>query len=393
MQRLFIHAILLVSSVFLLNSCFRDNEPEFSYEWIDYQELQGNVTGSAVAALGNRIIVGTEDGIQYFTVGSNAQWTHSNLRGIHITALFVHPFIQNLVIATTDPNASTNTNTNPFPIYRSTDSGATWTGVQTGLKIEGSTVVPTIQSISWKLIEEAQIGRQYADMYVSVSGSGVARSRDDGVTWQLIKGSISADNTTKCHVNVMQSFYTDLYLGCEEPGNQTFVEIIDLNQDNYQTLPAANRFVTTSQLGQKAVVGLKPSYFTPGLSYGLLKGGLIAIVKNEFRWVFDYSTAGGQALNTTLTTFWINPSDLNDLVFGGYENTDNNTFSLYSTPDHGKTFKLIEPPSFMNLSSPKIMGSFETGLSAQNLMLLVSGKNAQGQTKTRVMSRNQVSSN
>jgi hypothetical protein len=393
MQRLFIHTVLLLSSIFLFNSCFRDNEPDFSYEWIDYQELQGNVTGSAVAALGNRIIVGTEDGIQYFTVGSNAQWTQSNLRGIQITALFVHPFIQNLVIATTDPNASGNTNTNPFPIYRSTDSGATWTGIQTGLKLEGSSVVPTIQSITWKLIEEAQIGRRYADMYVSVSGSGVARSRDDGVTWQLIKGSISAENSTKCHVNVMQSFYTDLYLGCELPGNQTFVEIIDLNQDNYQTLPTSNRFITTSQLGQKAVVGLKPSYFTPGLSYGLLKGGLIAIVKNEFKWVFDYSTAGGQTLNTTLTTFWINPSDLNDLVFGGYENTDNNTFSLYSTPDHGKTFKLIEPPSFMNLSSPKIMGSFETGLSAQNLMLLVSGKNAQGQTKTRVMSRNQVSSN
>jgi hypothetical protein len=393
MQRLFIHTVLLLSSIFLFNSCFRDNEPDFSYEWIDYQELQGNVTGSAVAALGNRIIVGTEDGIQYFTVGSNAQWTQSNLRGIQIKALFVHPFIQNLVIATTDPNASGNTNTNPFPIYRSTDSGATWTGIQTGLKLEGSSVVPTIQSITWKLIEEAQIGRRYADMYVSVSGSGVARSRDDGVTWQLIKGSISAENSTKCHVNVMQSFYTDLYLGCELPGNQTFVEIIDLNQDNYQTLPTSNRFITTSQLGQKAVVGLKPSYFTPGLSYGLLKGGLIAIVKNEFKWVFDYSTAGGQTLNTTLTTFWINPSDLNDLVFGGYENTDNNTFSLYSTPDHGKTFKLIEPPSFMNLSSPKIMGSFETGLSAQNLMLLVSGKNAQGQTKTRVMSRNQVSSN
>ena len=393
MQRLFIHTVLLLSSIFLFNSWFRDNEPDFSYEWIDYQELQGNVTGSAVAALGNRIIVGTEDGIQYFTVGSNAQWTQSNLRGIQITALFVHPFIQNLVIATTDPNASGNTNTNPFPIYRSTDSGATWTGIQTGLKLEGSSVVPTIQSITWKLIEEAQIGRRYADMYVSVSGSGVARSRDDGVTWQLIKGSISAENSTKCHVNVMQSFYTDLYLGCELPGNQTFVEIIDLNQDNYQTLPTSNRFITTSQLGQKAVVGLKPSYFTPGLSYGLLKGGLIAIVKNEFKWVFDYSTAGGQTLNTTLTTFWINPSDLNDLVFGGYENTDNNTFSLYSTPDHGKTFKLIEPPSFMNLSSPKIMGSFETGLSAQNLMLLVSGKNAQGQTKTRVMSRNQVSSN
>jgi hypothetical protein len=389
MRRLLPLSAILFSSIFLLSSCFGNNEPEFNYEWIDYQQLQGNVTGSAVAALGNRIIVGTENGIQYYTVGANAQWTPSNLSGIQITALFVHPFIQNLVIATADPNASSNTNNNPFPIYRSTDSGATWTGVKTGLSIEESTVLPTIQSITWKLIEEAQIGRRYADMYVSVSGSGVARSRDDGVTWQLIKGSITADNSTKCYVNVMQSFYTDLYLGCELPGNQTFVEIIDLNQDTYQTLPNANRFLTNTQVGQKSVVGLKPSYFTPGLSYGLLKGGLIAMVKNEYRWVFDYTTAGGKALNTTLTTFWINPSDLNDLVFGGYESTDNNTFSLYSTPDHGKSFKLIDPPSFMTYSNPRIVGSFETGVNAQNLMLLVTGRDAQGQIRTRVMSRNQ----
>jgi len=390
MQRYLNLSVIILFSVFLFSSCFGNNEPDFSYEWIDYQQLQGNVNGSSVAALGNRIVVGTENGIQYYTIGTNAQWTQSNLSGIQITALFVHPFIQNLVIATADPNASGNTNTNPFPIYRSIDSGATWTGVKTGLTLEGSTILPTINSITWKLIEETQIGRRYADMYVSVSGGGVARSRDDGVTWQLIKGTISSDNSTKCHVNVMQSFYTDLYLGCELPGNQTYVELIDLNQDNYQVLPAGNRFLTNSQLGQKSVVGLKPSYFTPGLSYGLLKGGLIALVKNEFRWVFDYTTAGGQALNTTVTTFWINPSDLNDLVFGGYETNDNNTFSLYGTPDHGKTFKLIDPPSFLTYTNPKITGSFETGINAQNLMLLVTGRDAQGQIRTRVISRNQV---
>ncbi len=77
-------------------------------------------------------------------------------------------------------------------------------------------------------------------------------------------------------------------------------------------------------------------------------------------------------------------------MFGGYEETENNTFSLYNSPDHGKTFSLIEPPTFLSLTNPNIMASFEAGLGGRNLMLVVAGKDAQGNTRTRIVSRNQV---
>lgn len=374
----------------IMTSCFDSKQDEFSYEWADYGLIAGNVTGTTLAAFGNRILVGSDNGLQYFDVGANVQWKNSNVTGVKITSILLHPLIQNVVIATADPNASSNTNTDAFPIYKSTDGGVTWSGITNGLVADGSDERPTVNYITWKLIDEQQIGARYADMYISLAGDAVARSKNDGNAWTVVKGSLDSNSTDHCYINVMQSFFTYLYQGCENADGTSYIERIDLNSDDVDVLPDGNRFVNQSNIDGKQVVGLRPSYFTPGLSYGMLKGGLIAIVENDWRWVYQHPSSAGQGLNTIMTAFWINPSDLNNLVFGGYEQNDNETFSLYETTDHGKSFSLIDPPSFLSLSSPKIMSSFESGLGGRNMMLLVTGKGAQGETRTRVLSRNQV---
>jgi len=382
--------LLLTLASLTVTSCFDSKKDEFNYEWVDYGIVNGNVTGMALSAFGNRIIVGSDNGLQYYDVGANAQWRNSNIAGVKITAILNHPLLANVIIATADPNASSNTNTNAFPIYKSIDGGINWSGITEGLVSEESEARPTVNYITWKLIDQTQIGARYADMYISLAGDAVARSKSDGNTWTVIKGNLNSTSASSCYVNVMQSFFTYLYYSCENVDGSSYIERIDLNSDDVATLPAGNRFVTHSNIGGKQVVGLRPSYFTPGLSYALLRGGLIAIVENDWRWVYEHPSSAGQGLNTIMTSFWINPGDLNNLVFGGYEDNDNNTFSLYNSPDHGKSFSLIEPPAFLSLTSPRIMASFEAGLGGRNMMLLVAGKDAQGNTRTRVISRNQV---
>jgi hypothetical protein len=382
--------LLLTLASFAVTSCFDSKKDDFNYEWVDYGLVNGNITGTAMSAFGNRLIVGSTNGLQYYDVGANAQWRNSNVTGVKITSILNHPLLPNVIIATADPNAQGNTNNNAFPIYKSIDGGITWTGITDGLVTEGSETRPTVNYITWKLIDQSQIGARYADMYISLAGDAVARSKTDGNSWMVIKGNLNSTSTTSCYVNVMQSFYTYLYHGCESNDGSSYVERIDLNFDDVVALPTGNRFLTQGNIGGKQVVGLRPSYYTPGLSYGLLRGGLIAIVENEWRWVYQHPSSGSQGLNTIMTSFWINPGDLNNLVFGGYEDNDNNTFSLYNTPDHGKSFSLIEPPTFMSLTSPRIMASFEAGLGGRNMLLLVAGKDEQGNTRTRVFSRNQV---
>jgi hypothetical protein len=374
----------------MVTSCFDSKKDDFSYDWVDYGLVNGNVSGTAMSAFGNRIIVGSDNGLQYYDVAANAQWRNSNVTGVKITSILNHPLLPNVVIATADPNAPSNTNPVVFPIYKTIDGGATWSGITEGLVTESSGVRPTVNNITWKLIDMSQIGSRYADIYISLAGGAVARSKNDGNTWTVIKGTLNAANTSNCYVNVMQSFYTHLYYGCENQDGSSYIERIDLNSNDVAALPNGNRFVTQSNIDGKQVIGLRPSYYTPGLSYALLRGGLIAIVENDWRWVYQHPSNAGQGLNTNMTAFWINPADLNNLVFGGYEDNDNNTFSLYNTPDHGRSFSLIEPPSFLSLTSPRIMASFEAGLGGRNMMVLVSGKDAQGNTRTRVISRNQV---
>lgn len=388
-RSILLFALVAIASL-TLTSCFDSKRDRFSYEWVDYGLVNGNVTGSAIAAFGNRIILGSDNGLQYYDVGNNAQWRNSNVTGVKITSILIHPLLQNVIIATADPNAPTNTNQNAFPIYKTIDGGVNWSGIVDGLVEQGSSDRPTVNYISWKLIDQPMISARYADMYISLAGGAVARSKTDGNSWTVIKGDINSTSNDQCYLNVMQSFFTYLYHGCENADGSTYIERIDLNSDDVPTLPAGNKFLTQTNVDGKQVVGLRASYFTPGLSYGLLRGGLIAIVENDFRWVYQHPATGGQGLNTVMTAFWINPNDLNHLVFGGYEETENNTFSLYNSPDHGKTFSLIEPPTFLSLTNPNIMASFEAGLGGRNLMLVVAGKDAQGNTRTRIVSRNQV---
>lgn len=382
--------LLLTLASLMVTSCFDSKKDDFTYDWVDYGLVNGNVSGTAMSAFGNRIIVGSDNGLQYYDVAANAQWKNSNVSGVKITSILNHPLLPNVVIATADPNASSNTNPVVFPIYKTIDGGITWSGITEGLVTESSQTRPTVNNITWKLIDNPQMGSRYADIYISLAGGAVARSKNDGNTWTVIKGTLNAPNTSNCYVNVMQSFYTHLYYGCENTDGSSYIERIDLNSDDMVALPNGDRFVTQSTTDGKQVIGLRPSYYTPGLSYALLRGGVIAIVENGWRWVYQHPSNAGQGLNTNMTAFWINPADLNNLVFGGYEDNDNNTFSLYTSPDHGKSFSLIEPPVFLSLLSPRIMTSFEVGLGGRNMMVLVSGKDAQGNTRTRVISRNQV---
>jgi len=392
MKRSLQHALLLLSFGLFINSCGTGPEKrQYNYEWADFGLLQGEVTGTSLVAYGNRVIVGTDKGIQFLVVGNEQQWTNSNLQGVKITSLVLNPLLTNTIIATADPNYAGNTLEDAYPVYLSSNGGTTWTPLSNGLLDEDSGNYPTVTDITFKVINQLEQGQQYVDFYLALNGSAIARTSFDRLGWTVIKGDLTTNDPATCHLSIAQSFYTYLYQGCELPNNQTYIERIDLNSDTYDVLPAGTRILSETEVGAKPVVGMNFSLFTDGLSYGLLKGGLVAVIQDQWRWVYQYPPSGNnQGMNTVMTALWIDPTDFNHLVFGGFEEGNSTAFSLYDTDDHGKTFRLIDPPPFLGLNAPKIRGSYEAGLSARNMLLLVSGVDSQSQTRTRVFSRNQV---
>jgi len=387
--------LTLIASLGSMSCVDMNNSKDYAYEWVDYGILNGNAPGNTLVAFGNRIIVGTDNGIQYLNVGgSNATWMSSNLSGVKITGLILHPLFPNSVIATADPNAPSSTAATKFPVYLSSDGGVTWTGVTQGLVTEGSSRLPSVASIDYKYIENSLMGQQSAHFYISLNGDAIARSVDNGTTWTIIKptsSSISNPAGVSCFIGIVQTFYSYLYQGCDLGNDQTVIERIDLNSDTVNPLPSGTRFITNATIGAKPISGYRISFFTQGLSYALAKGGILAIVETDWRWTYQYPpSAGNDGLNTVMKAFWIDPTNLNHLVFGGYETGNSTNFSLYETYDHGKTIKFISPPSFLGLNAPKIVNSYEAGISGRNLLLLVTGNDAQNTTKTRVISRNQV---
>ncbi len=390
MTRLNLFAALLIG-LLVGASCTPSPDENYSYIWSDFGALAGNAEGNAIVALNSNILVGTDNGVQVYTAPSQGEagtWQQTNLQGVKIVAFYVHPFLTNVVLAFGDPNAATNTAENPVPVYRSTNSGSSWSSASTGLLDEEAGLYPPVTSVTDKFVQPVSGAAYTADIYVSLGDDAIARSRDSGLTWSVVHGDGTLNPDIACKIIVRQTFYTYLFQGCTTTTGDTYIERFDLNADEYTSLSAPTRFFDASVLGNKRVVGFERSLFSDTIFYVLLDGGLGAVGGDEYRWVYQYPQ--NQGANTTMSFLWVNPQNQNNLVFGGYEEGNSTTFGMYDTPNHGRNVSMIDPPSALGLTAPQIMDAYIAGNVGQDLLILIRGTNGGGQQVTKVMSRSQV---
>jgi uncharacterized protein (TIGR03437 family) len=167
----------------------------------------GAVTGvNALLSNNNRLFAGTDDGV-FFSVNGQS-WTRGE--GLESAVSYFAASGANLFAGTFGDG-----------VFRSTDGGANWTAVNTGL---------TNKSV-WVL---ATIGE---NVFAGTEGGGVFRSTDNGANWTAVNTGLPRDDEDAIYVYALAANGTSLFAG-------VIGEALFHSNDNGQTWTRSDRGIS-----------------------------------------------------------------------------------------------------------------------------------------------------
>jgi hypothetical protein len=284
---------------------------------------------------GERILVGTADGLWARSLDGGGKWTPTGLAGVGIFAMRVQPGNDTTVFAAGMPAADPAAP----PFYRSDDAGMNWTGATTFPR-------NPFDASSEPFYDLAVAPDDPERIYANLSGPSVAISTDGGMNWALANGETEVFFGDPCVIHVLESAPGLLYQGCEAPLDDAWVATQAIDPDDPLML-ADFTFVAGGP--DFALENRRPNAMASGAArpdtlYVGLEGALIALDPEGFQFVFRAEDNSGELPYAYVTAVWADPDDGGHLVFGGGINGENTVFSLFETFDGGATLRRIPAP-------------------------------------------------
>jgi hypothetical protein len=353
--------ILVLFGVLLnLAACEDGGRPD---HWRDLGELpvaaSTALNHTPLVVSGDRILVGTSDGIWARPHDGSGDWAQAGLEGIVVFATRRHPTLEATVFAAGQPVDDLQAP----PFYRSDDGGTTW-----------------LPSASWPRNSFDQSTEPFFDLavapddpdrlYANLSGPSIAISTDGGITWALANGETEVFFGDPCVIHILDADPGTLYQGCEAPLDIAWVATLDIDPSNPFTL--AN-FTFVAGGPDLALENRRPNSFASGPAraatlYAGLEGALIALDDTGFDFAFRADEGSTDPPYAYITGIWLDPANPDRLVFGGGVNGENTVLSLFETRDHGETIRRVRAPrDFVDPSIEQI-----EPLDDDNLAVLIS---------------------
>lgn len=308
---------------------------------------------------GNRILVGTSDGIWARPHDGSGDWVQAGLEGIVVFATRRHPALEATIFAAGQPGDDLQA----APFYRSDDGGTTW-----------------VPSASWPRNSFDQSTEPFFDLavapddpdrlYANLSGASIAISTDGGITWALANGETEVFFGDPCVIHILNSDPGTLYQGCEAPLDFAWVATHDIDAANPFAL---ENFTYVAGGSDLALENRRPNSLASGPArattlYAGLEGALIALDDSGFEFVFRAEEGSTDPPYAYIGGIWLDPEDPDHLVFGGGVNGENTVLSLFETRDSGANLRRIrEPREFVDPSIEQIVP-----LEGEHLAVLVS---------------------
>jgi uncharacterized repeat protein (TIGR02543 family) len=196
-------------------------------------------------------------------------WTQLPLYGGGVSSLAIDPATPTTLYAGTYSGG----------VFRSTDSGATWTAVNTGL---------TSQDIRSLAINPAAP----ATLYAGIWGGGVFRSTDSGTSWTALNTGLTHHVVWSLAINPLTP--TTLYSGTYDG--------VFRSTDSGTTWTAVNTGLTNEHVQSLAINPLTPAILYAGTTLG---GGVFRSVDSGATW---------SAVNTGLSDCWVQSLAINPLT-------------------------------------------------------------------------------
>jgi hypothetical protein len=292
---------------------------------------------------GDRVLVGTSDGIWARTLDDPGDWQQAGLVGLNVFATRTHPTIESTLFAAGQPV----TELQAAPFYRSDDAGNTW--------VASATWPRNVFDQSTEPFFDLAVAPDDSNrLYANLSGPSVAISTDAGSTWALANGETEVFFGDPCVVHVLESRPDTLFQGCEAPLDIAWIAIQDIDPANPFSL---ENFTFVAGGPDLALENRRPNSIASGPArpdtlYAGLEGALIALDDSGFEFIFRAEEGSADPPYAYISAIWLDPDDADHLIFGGGVNGENTVLSLFETRDHGSTIRRIGPPR--NLVDPAV---------------------------------------
>lgn len=327
--------------------------------WQDYGRLPAVDAAWSIAAQGNRVLVGTSEGVFARTLGTFDPWQRVGLEGLDVHA----------VRFTTRPSPTFYavgypTQAGVQPVYRSTDGGVTWTAGGGGLVSDATGDPLGVHDIA---IQPPETGGETPVLYAVASGTNIARSLDQGATWTIVHGMREEMATYDCYLHVLDDW---LYQGCEAPLDHAWVRRFNVSD---RTAPSIGEGeLVIDGIENRRINGFAsfPGHATVGhLLYVGVEGGVIAYEPGgDWEWVHQFTQESPRY--TYVRSIWVDPNDERHIIFGGGEEelvSDRSGF--WETRDGGVTVRAVDNPLDIDFARASVPALVQDG--PRSLILLV----------------------
>lgn len=320
---------------------YRAGHGELSFEWQASDStsaapmeiiapLPAGVLAWDVTLFGDRVYVGTDDGLYRCTLPCENGWEKLADFGGRVYSVWVHPDDDSLIVVGLSSTDELMVN----PLRRSTDGGRSWQAVGEIFGLGGGSYVGA---------HEITFEPGTGELFVAGPGASIARSRDLGDSWEWVNGSADSFGYY-CMLGVLPAAPGELYQGCEAAA----FDIVDVYRHRLSDM-SQSKIIEWPEIGNRRPNVMQSFEQHPDRLFVGVEGGLLTITSDHnWEWLYKAEDNGDgvdQGLRYTyVNTIWADSMDPGHVVFGGSAQTPDDGLELYETVDGGATVRRVPMP-------------------------------------------------
>ncbi len=278
------------------------------------------------------LLTGTSDGIWRCNI-TTGEWSRGGLEGRSITALFVHPEINNKIYAGVHSDYSATTKS----LFISDDGGTIWHEATTPVF---NTLDNYYEDYLCFAVRPGQPQHIYANL---LGGSMIAVSTDGGESWNRMNYKEESYFAYPCNITFMPDNADVIIQGSESPLDCAWLGQYEINESDPVILENFTKLVDIDTWSNRRPNELLTYSYTGDNIYVGQEGALSKVNGTSVKFIFKHEgshksiPSDEDLYYTYVKGIWVDPDNTDHIIFGGMLNNDTQPMQLYETYNEGIT--------------------------------------------------------
>jgi hypothetical protein len=276
------------------------------------------------------VFVATSDGIWKCNL-SDGKWDRSGLEGKSITSLFRHPDVLSKFFA----SVSTDHTSDYKTLYISTDGGSTWQEATNPIYDNINNCYENYGCFAVRPGYPQQV-------YANLSGLTIAISIDGGENWTRMNHAVQSNSGGyESNIAFLPGNGDTIFQGAEAWLDCAWLIRYEVNSSDPVILENFKLVIDEHTWGNRRPNDLQTFNYTGNNLYVGLEGALAKVTGTTNKFIFksdlyDLRTRLDQTIQYSyIRALWVDPNNINHILFGGSLNYNVQPMQLYETYNEG----------------------------------------------------------